>query len=155
MFLLLKLFFDVVFSLTAVFAQGASGCPNGTYSVVTSPDGGTISILFDSFKVEAGGSTGLDMDRKSCNLSVPLVLPAGYSIGVYKVDYRGFAQLSEKQHSELLVDYALGPHDNGRIYRRKVKGIFLGDFFLPIRLSLNSSFLSFFCGFFIVNFSIG
>lgn len=71
-------------------AYGGSGCPAGTASVTLSPDASALSILFDSFIAEAGSSTGRRVDRKSCNISIPVHVPQGYSVSVIQVDYRGF-----------------------------------------------------------------
>lgn len=111
-------------------AQETNGCPDGSYSVITSPDGTTLSILFDQFTVESRGNSTSGMQRKICHISSPLNLPTNYSIGVYKVDYRGFAQLVAKQETELDVQYFLGPHDNehGRIFKRKIKGPHESDY---------------------------
>lgn len=110
-------------SLPAV-AQETNGCPEGSYSIVMSPDGTTLSILFDQFTVESSGTSASARQRKVCRISSPLNLPADYSIGVYKVDYRGFAKLAAKQESELDVQYFLGPRDSqhGRVFKRKIKG---------------------------------
>ena len=118
-------------ALAAVAAGGpasaADGCPVGTYSTVTSPEGTTLSILFDSFMV-SGGSGGDAVRSQVCDLQVPLRLPEGYSLGVYRVDYRGFAHLSGKETADLRVDYGLGPRDKGRRFQRKIKGRQDGDF---------------------------
>jgi len=105
-------------------AQEANGCPAGSYSIVMSPDGTTLSILFDQFTVESSSTSASGNTRKVCRISAPLKLPANYSIGVYKVDYRGFAKLAAKQATQLDVQYFLGPHDNerGRVFKRKIKG---------------------------------
>lgn len=71
-------------------AYGGSGCPAGTASVNLSPDETELSILFDSYIVEAGGNTGKRLDRKSCNVSIPVTVPQGYSVAIFQVDYRGF-----------------------------------------------------------------
>lgn len=113
----------LLFSLP-VGAQETNGCPEGSYSIVTSPDGTALSILFDQFTVESIGTSVGAKERKVCRISAPLNLPANYSIGVYKVDYRGFAKLAAKQDAQLDVQYFLGPKDkeHGRIFKRKVKG---------------------------------
>ncbi|MHB1104047.1 MAG: DUF4360 domain-containing protein [Devosia sp.] len=111
---------------TAALAQ--EGCPQGTFSVVNSPDGTSLSILFDAFSVSSGGSSGAGIKQKTCNLQVPLRLPEGYSLGVYRVDYRGYAYLSRKETSELTVDYHLGPRNKGRRFHRKTKGKYDGEF---------------------------
>jgi len=71
-------------------AYGGTGCPGGSASVTLSPDETALSILFDSYLVEAGGMTGRSVDRKSCNISVPVQIPQGYSVAIFQVDYRGF-----------------------------------------------------------------
>ena len=103
-------------------APAQEGCPEGSYSVVNSPDGTSLSILFDAFVVSSGER------QKQCNLHVPLHLPEGYSLGVYRVDYRGYAHLARKETSELTVDYNLGPRNKGRRFQRKIKGETDGDF---------------------------
>ena len=121
-----------VFALPAYAAQ--DGCPQGSYSVVVSPDRTTLSILFDAFHLEGGppalAATG-GKASKVCHISHPLNLPENTSLGVYKVDYRGFAKLAANQEASLEVQYALGPHGNehGRVFRRKVKGAHEGDYF--------------------------
>lgn len=89
-----------------------------------------MSILFDQFTVEDGGASASGMQRKICRISASLNLPANHSIGVYKVDYRGFAKLATKQETRLDVQYFLGPRDNehGRVFKRKVKGPHEGDY---------------------------
>lgn len=111
------------------WAQEANGCPAGSHSIVVSPDGTTLSILFDQFTVASNGVSG-GMQRKTCRISSPLNLPANQSIDVYKVDYRGFAKLAAKQEAELDVQYFLGPRDNGRgrVFKRKIKGPLEGDY---------------------------
>lgn len=112
-------------------AQETNGCPEGSYSIVISPDGTTLSILFDQFTVESSRPSVSGTKRKVCRISSPLNLPANYSIGVYKVDYRGFAKLAAKQDAQLNVQYFLGPHDNehGRVFKRRIKGPHENDYF--------------------------
>ena len=113
-----------------VLAQEGNGCPEESYSIVMSPDGTTLSILFDQFTLQGSEATTGRNLRKVCRISAPLKLPADQSIGVYKVDYRGFAKLVGRQESELDVRYHLGPHDNphGRVFKRKIKGPHEGDY---------------------------
>lgn len=112
------------------WAQEANGCPEGSYSIVASPDGTSLSLLFDKFTLESSRVPGSPMPRKVCRISAPLNLPANHSIGVYKVDYRGFAKLFARQETNLEVQYFLGPHDteHGRVFKRKVKGPREGDY---------------------------
>lgn len=125
----MKLHIKMMLACGALFALPAhaaqDGCPAGSYSVVVSPDHTTLSILFDKFHIDSSPAS------KACHISHPLNLPENMSLGVYKVDYRGFAKLGATQDASLEVQYALGPRGNehGRIFRRKVKGAHEGDYF--------------------------
>lgn len=85
--------------------SGGTGCPSGTVAASVSPDGKELSILFDQFVVEAGASVGRRLDRKSCNISIPVQVPQGYSVAIFNVDYRGFNALPRGTRSQLTADY--------------------------------------------------
>lgn len=116
-----------------VRAIEAQGCPDGSFSVVTSPDGSALSVLFDNFAVNGTEANG-GFARMTCAMEIPLRLPEGYSLGVYQMDYRGFAHLGEKQRAELRVDYGTGRGNRGRQFHRDVKGSYEGDFTFNERL---------------------
>ncbi len=71
-------------------AYGGTGCPAGTASVSVSPAGDAVSILFDQYVAEAGRTTARRIDRKSCNITIPVSVASGYSVAVFAVDYRGY-----------------------------------------------------------------
>jgi len=110
------------------------GCPAGSYRIVTAPDGGSISILFDRFVVE-GNDRNSGFARASCAMEIPLNLPPGYSLGVWRADYRGYANLEEKQRAELQVEYGVGFRDRSRRFRRDVRGAYEGDYLFSERLN--------------------
>jgi len=109
-----------------------NACEGGSYSVVGSPDGTTLSILFDNFSLTGGSQRGIE--RISCSMQIPLSLPEGYSLGVYRVDYRGFAHLQPRQHSVLSVDYTLGFRNKNRRHRGRIDGAYDGDFVFSERI---------------------
>lgn len=84
-------------------AYGGTGCPAGSASVTLSPDQDALSILFDNYVAEAGG--GRRVDRKSCNISVPVQVPSGYSVAVFQVDYRGFNSIPRGAQSRFDAEY--------------------------------------------------
>ena len=86
-------------------AYGGTGCPAGTASITLSPSETELSILFDSFVAEAGGFTGLRVARKSCNLSIPVQVPSGYSVAVIGVDYRGFNLVPSGGRNQITAEY--------------------------------------------------
>lgn len=86
-------------------AYGGNGCPAGSASATISPDGKALSVIFDSFLTEAGPSSGKTMDRKSCNIAVPVHIPNGFSISIIAVDYRGFISLPRNASARLQAEY--------------------------------------------------
>lgn len=98
-----KAFFAAVTLITAsvgpVFAQtvkivgpvtyNGSGCPIGTLRPpVVSPNGKELSVLFDQFTAIGNGSA--INKYKTCNLIIPLRVPAGFQVTFFNVDYRGY-----------------------------------------------------------------
>lgn len=71
-------------------SYGGTGCPVGSASVTVSPDQSAITVLFDQFAAEAGHAIGKRFDRKSCNLTIPVAVPNGFSVAIFQVDYRGY-----------------------------------------------------------------
>lgn len=82
-----------------------TGCPSGSASVTLSPDETELSILFDSFLVEAGGDSRKRIDRKNCSLAVPVAVPQGYSVAIIKADYRGFNAVPRGGMNRLTNEY--------------------------------------------------
>ncbi|WP_020559689.1 DUF4360 domain-containing protein [Thiofilum flexile] len=85
-------------------SYGGSGCPAGSASASISPDGTALSILFDSFTVEAGGANS-SVGRKSCNLSIPVQVPNGFSVSLIDADYRGFVDAPRGSMARLDTEY--------------------------------------------------
>ena len=88
--------------------SAGDACPPNSVNVVMSPDGESMSVLFDSFQAEAGGSTGKATARVNCTATISIDPPKGTGLGVYKIDYRGFQSLPLRSLGELNVDYDIG-----------------------------------------------
>jgi hypothetical protein len=92
---------------------GGNGCPDQSVSATLSPDSKALSLLFDAYQVNAGGSSGHSFDRKSCNVAIPVHVPQGLSVSVLAIDYRGFNHLPAGAASQFNVEYffagATGP----------------------------------------------
>jgi hypothetical protein len=87
-------------------AYGGNGCPGGSASVTLSPDSKSLSIIFDKFIVEAG-KANRNLERKSCNVAIPVHVPQGYSISIVDVDYRGYVSLPAGAQARLTAEYFL------------------------------------------------
>ncbi len=108
-------------------SMGGSGCPQGSTATVLSPDSTSLSILFDSYHVEAGKSSGKTIDRKTCDMVIPIKIPQGYGLSLAKLDYRGFNALPLKATSEFSVNY-LFSGSRGPVFSRSFHGPSNRDF---------------------------
>ena len=103
-------------------AYGGNGCPGGSASVTLSPDAKALSIIFDQFLTEAGPSSGRTLDRKSCNIAVPVHVPNGFSISVIAVDYRGFVSLPNSQATARLQAEYFFAGMRGPVFAKDFRG---------------------------------
>jgi hypothetical protein len=85
-------------------AYGGTGCPAGTASVSLAPTGDAAVMVLDSFVVEAGGSHAIIMDRKSCDIAIPVHVPAGYAIALDQAEYRGYLNLPQGAQARLGIE---------------------------------------------------
>lgn len=88
-------------------AYGGTGCPQGTVGTTLSPDNKVLSVIFDAFMAQAGKGAGVSIDRKTCNLAVPVHVPQGLSVSVLKVDYRGYTYVPSGAMARFNVEYFL------------------------------------------------
>jgi hypothetical protein len=118
-------------------AYGGNGCPAGTASAALSPDNKELSILFDQFVAEAGGTTGLTLDRKACNLAIPVHVPQGWSLAIFAVDYRGFNDLPAGAYTQFNVEYFFAGSQGPR-YSKLFTGPLQSDYFIDNTLAAAS-----------------
>jgi hypothetical protein len=103
-------------------SYGGTGCPNGSASATLTPDGKSLSIIFDSFVTEAGPQSGKTLDRKNCDIAIPVHVPQGFSLSVIAVDYRGFVSLPNRQASaRLSAEYFIGGM-RGPVFNKQFNG---------------------------------
>ena len=110
-------------------SYNGTGCPLGTVSATLSPDAQSLSILFGAFQAEAGGTSGKTVDRKACQIAVPVRVPQGYSVSVIKIDYRGYKRLPYNASGTFDVEYFFAGR-NGPAYHKNFVGAEDGNFTL-------------------------
>jgi hypothetical protein len=117
-------------------SYGGTGCPAGSASVSLSPDRQSISMLFDQYVVEAGGQRTID--RKNCNIAIPVKVPQGYSVSVIAIDYRGFVSLPRGSRAQLSVDYFLAGQGRGVRTSKSFMGPTSDEYLKTDRLGLEA-----------------
>jgi hypothetical protein len=65
-------------------AIAGNGCPSGSSDFAITPDGSTLSILFDNYIAESS--------NKSCNMAIPVHIPNGFQVSTMTADFRGFIE---------------------------------------------------------------
>lgn len=109
-------------------AYGGTGCPAGSASVALSPDQKELSILFDAYTLAAGGSAPSTIDRKNCQLAIPVRIPSGYSVSFFRVDYRGFNSLPSGAYSKLDTTYFFAGSRGVRVPTKMFRGPLEGNY---------------------------
>lgn len=108
---------------------GGSGCESGTVGAALTEDKKTLSIVFDNYVAEAGVSSGVKRDVKTCSVSVPVEVPAGMQFMVVKLDYRGFNSIPKNARTRYVTMYSL-INENGKQMGKRIRRRF--DFFGPL-----------------------
>ena len=91
-------------------AIGGSGCPAGTTHHAITPDGKTLSVLFDNYVAEPG--------NKSCNLAIPVHVPNGFQVSTLKADFRGFVEGRAELRRSYFFAGQQGPSKRSRLSSR-------------------------------------
>ncbi|MCB0415848.1 MAG: DUF4360 domain-containing protein [Bdellovibrionales bacterium] len=110
-------------------SYGGTGCPAGSASVTLSPDQQALSILFDEYASEAGGEGGKRLDRKSCNVAIPVHVPQGFSVSLFSVDYRGYAYVPNGGEARFNVEYFFAGRRGPR-YTKSFRGPMDNDYLI-------------------------
>jgi hypothetical protein len=116
---------------------GGTGCPAGSAAVAVAADAKSMSILFDEFVTEAGGNTGRRLDRKTCNIAVPVHVPQGYSVSIFQIDYRGFNSLPFGAYSVFNVEYFFAG-TQGPSYQKRFDGRLENNYLLSNQVAASA-----------------
>ena len=79
--------------ITRVNVNG-SGCNSTNASSLLSPDGKSLSLLFDNYIAQTSPSSP-EPSKKNCDVDVEFQIPAGWSFALFSADFRGFASIDE------------------------------------------------------------
>ncbi|WP_433262182.1 DUF4360 domain-containing protein [Actinosynnema sp. CS-041913] len=76
-----------------VVTVNGSGCPKGSVATVVSDDRQAFTVTYSKYIAKVGpGTTATDF-RKNCQLALDVKVPQGFTYGIAKIDYRGYAKL--------------------------------------------------------------
>jgi hypothetical protein len=109
-------------TIRGVTASG-SGCPAGSWAFILADDQATVN--FSQYFLEADASKPT-LQSLACNVSLTLNVPTGYSVGVSRLSYSGYAYLAQGVTAEQLVNYAWT--GVGTISNNEAKHVFAGPY---------------------------
>lgn len=109
---------------------GGSGCQSGTVAASLSPDGKTMSILFDDYIALAGKNYGTQRDVKLCTVQVPIEVPAGLQFTVVKLDYRGYNGIPNGARTRYVTMYSFVEQGANKQIGKRIRRQY--DFFGPL-----------------------
>lgn len=78
-----------------------SGCGPATAQAIVTPDGQTLSLLFDEYSAEIGEGSlnpNLRTIKKDCKVYIDVAVPNGVQYAIQQVNYRGFSALPASAH---------------------------------------------------------
>ncbi len=101
-------------------AYGGNGCPEGSIVVAGDAEKNALVLQFDQYTAAAGRGEGR-IGRKSCNVAIPVTVPAGFQVGIVAADYRGYVSLSEGAQAQLLSEYFIAGSE-GALYKESYLG---------------------------------
>ncbi|MCK5897329.1 MAG: DUF4360 domain-containing protein [Cocleimonas sp.] len=105
-------------------ATAGNGCPGNSTSHAITPDGTTLSILFDKYVAEPG--------NKSCNIAIPVHVPNGFQVSTLKADFRGFVEGRAELRRSYFFAGQSGPSKRNKLSSRGGKDYLLRDNLLLI-----------------------
>ncbi|NGY59930.1 DUF4360 domain-containing protein [Lentzea sp. NEAU-D13] len=76
-----------------VVTVNGSGCPAGTAAVAAADDNTSFTVTYSDYTAQAGSGSKPTDFRKNCQLNLRVHYPQGFTYGIAKADYRGFASL--------------------------------------------------------------
>ena len=86
-----------------------TGCPAESATIVQSENG--YSLSFDSYLAIADSEKSLD--RKSCNIALPVKIPAGLKVSIASTELTGFAFVPKDGQAQMSVQSFLAGGDQG------------------------------------------
>lgn len=91
-------------TISVVSANG-NGCPAGSASVEVSPDNKAFTVSYSKFVAQVGPESGPLDFRKQCQLMLNVRIPTGYTYGIARADYRGYARLEQGAYANETAFY--------------------------------------------------
>jgi len=102
---------------------GGTGCPAGTATIVTNDARTSASLSLSSYSV---GDAGRALDRKTCALAIPVIVPDGVAVAIRSVTLVGNADLPPDVEATLTLE-AFAAGEAGDLTEQTLTGLRSGS----------------------------
>ena len=85
-------------------AYAGSGCPQGSAAIISSPDGSMISVMFTQFSAQVLELDSTRLQRKTCALAIPVMVPPGVSVKPNFAQFTGFYDVTMNNYVRFTVE---------------------------------------------------
>jgi len=82
-----------------------TGCRPDTVAVAVSPDATAFTVIYSDYLAQAGVGSKTKDERRTCGITVRLVVPAATAYAISAVDHRGYAHLEPLASATLSARY--------------------------------------------------
>jgi hypothetical protein len=89
----------------AIVSANGSGCPVGTTEVLVADDNSTFSVIHRGYVAKVGPGLDATDARKNCQLALDVSVPAGFTFGIIRAEYRGHANLQDGATAQERANY--------------------------------------------------
>ncbi|MDQ3234930.1 MAG: DUF4360 domain-containing protein [Pseudobdellovibrionaceae bacterium] len=112
--------------------SNGTGCPMGTVATNISPDQQAFTLTFSEFFAEVSPVTGIQQQRKNCQVVFDTEQDMGWEYAIFAVTYRGFAGLDAGVSGQQILRFGgmgkkaettmslVGPYDDNYINAQEV-----------------------------------
>lgn len=101
-----------------VESTNGTGCPKGTTTVIPNSDNTAFTVTYSNYTAQNGGGISASQKRAACILTVSVNVPSGYTFGITRTTFRGYADLAEGATGTLKTEfYFVGQPISGVIQR--------------------------------------
>ncbi len=94
--------------ITSVSLSG-NGCPSGTYTVGTAPNGLSTNVGFDAYATEIGPGANPSLRELTCDLNIIVNFPVGCTNAVIRSTYHGYAEIGTSVAGFFRTQYNISP----------------------------------------------
>ena len=108
------------FTVRLLTANG-SGCPLGS-AAVHRLSGTGFTVTYNRYIADAGGGARPIDFRKNCQLDTLVGIPAGWTVGIGEVDYRGYAHLGKGARGVIGASYYIAGQAGSTTQRHQIMG---------------------------------